>query len=88
MMASGFWNAVSVDQFGEQTVIRIDKEALNGMTLSADVVSGWIITVHLSDHVYFDNTPGQTSEKHRRTPMPVTRKTDSVVVNIADSIMT
>ena len=33
----GYWNAVSLDQFDEQTAIRI-----KGMPLSADLVSEWI----------------------------------------------
>ena len=77
----GYWNAVSADQFGEQTAIRIGKGALKGMTLSADLVSEWIdafpITVHVSDRLDYicsDYTPGLTSQKqhkeelkHRRT---------------------
>ena len=31
---AGYWNAVSADQFGEQTAIRMGKGALKGMTLS------------------------------------------------------
>ena len=35
----GYWNAVSADQFGGQTAIKIGKGALKGMTLSANLVS-------------------------------------------------
>ena len=48
---NGYWNAVSADQFGEQTAIKIGKGAQKGMTLSPELVSEWInafpITVHL-----------------------------------------
>ena len=47
----GYWNAVSSDQFGEQTAIRIGNGALKGMTLSADLVSEWIKPFQL--HVQF-----------------------------------
>ena len=51
----GYWNAVSADQFGEQTAIKMDKRALNGTTLSPELVCEWIdafpITIHVSDHV-------------------------------------
>jgi len=46
------WNAVSADQFGEQTAI---KEGLKFMTLAAELVSEWIdafpITAHVSDQL-------------------------------------
>ena len=38
----GYWNAVSADQFGEQTAIKIGKGGLKGMTLAAELVSEWI----------------------------------------------
>lgn len=51
----GYWNAVSGDQFGEQTAIKMGKGGLKGMTLSAEFVSEWIdafpIIVHLSDRL-------------------------------------
>ena len=54
----GYWNAVSADQFGEQTAIKIGKGSLKGMTLYAELVSEWIdsfpITAHVSnrmDHI-------------------------------------
>ena len=58
----GYWNAVSADQFGEQTAIKIGKGSLKGMTLYAELVSEWIdsfpITAHVSDrmdHIYADH---------------------------------
>ena len=49
----GYWNAVSADQFGEQTAIKIGKGGLKGMTLAAELVSEWIdafpITARVSD---------------------------------------
>ena len=66
----GYWNAVSSDQFGEQSAIRIGKGALKGMTLSADLVSEWInafpITCTVSDQldsIYSDSEPGCSSQK-------------------------
>ena len=35
-------NAVSADQFGEQTSIKMGKGALKGMTLSPELVCEWI----------------------------------------------
>ena len=61
---SGYWNAVSADQFGEQTAIKIGKGGLEGMTLSAELLSEWIdafpITAHVSHHldgIYCDDQP-------------------------------
>lgn len=76
----GHWNAVSADQFGEQTAIKMGKGGLKGMTLSPELVSEWIdafpITVHVSehvDHIYSTSAPGQSVKnkhkeelKHRR----------------------
>ena len=60
----GYWNAVSSDQFGEQTAIRIGKGALKGMTQSADLVSEWINTFPITctvsdqlDSIYSDSEP-------------------------------
>ncbi len=72
---AGYWNAVSADQFGEQTAIKMGKGGLRGMTLSPELVSEWIdafpITVHVSnnvDYVYFTSTPGQFKQKqHKRS---------------------
>ena len=66
----GYWNAVSADQFGEQTAIKIGKGGLKGMTLSAELVSEWIdafpITTYVSDHldgIYCDDKPGKSEWK-------------------------
>ena len=68
-----YWNAVSGDQFGEQTDIKIGKGSLKGTTLSAELVCEWIdafpVTVHVSDrvgHIYFDNHPGQFAPKQHK----------------------
>ena len=77
----GYWNAVSADQFGEQTAIKIGKGSLKGVTLSPELVCEWIdafpITVHVADRVdtiYSPYTTGQYAQqchkeelKHRRT---------------------
>lgn len=51
----GYWNAVSADQFGEQTAIKVGKGALKGISLSPDLVAEWIdafpITAHLADQM-------------------------------------
>ncbi|MCG7883058.1 MAG: hypothetical protein JAY96_15870 [Candidatus Thiodiazotropha endolucinida] len=80
----GYWNAVSADQFGEQTAIRIGKGALKGMTLSADLVSEWInafpITCTVSDRldgVYSQSDPGGTSQKLHKEEMKYRRKLDA-----------
>ena len=69
----GYWNAVSADQFGEQTAIKIGKGSLKGMTLYAELVSEWIdsfpITAHVSDrmdHIYADHTPVVSSQKQHK----------------------
>ena len=65
-----YWNAVSGDQFGEQTAIRMGKGALKGMTLSPELVCEWIdafpITAHVTDQVdciYSANAPCQFAQK-------------------------
>ena len=69
----GYWNAVSVDQFGEQTAIKIGKGSLKGMTLYAELVSEWIdsfpITAHVSDRMdysYADHIPVVSSQKQHK----------------------
>ena len=47
---AGYWNAVSADQFGEQTAIRICKGGLKGITLSADPVGEWIDAFPITAH--------------------------------------
>ena len=70
----GYWNAVSADQFGEQTAIKIGKGSLKGMTLHAELVSEWIdsfpITAHVSDrmdHIYADHIPVVSSSSTRKS---------------------
>ncbi len=65
-----YWNAVSADQFGEQTAIKICKGVLKGMSLSADLVSEWInafsITLHMSDrvdYIYSTYTSEQSAQQ-------------------------
>ena len=45
---SGSWNAVSVNQFGEQTAMTIGKGGLNGITLSPKQVAEWIDSFPIS----------------------------------------
>jgi len=80
----GYWNAVSADQFGEQTAIKMGKGGLKGMTLSAELVSEWIdafpITVHVSDrmdHIYAISEPGQSAEKLHKEEMKQRRILDA-----------
>lgn len=68
----GYWNAVSADQFGEQTAMKIGKGALKGMTLSSELVSEWIdsfpISVHVSDridHIYGENRTNTPQKQHK-----------------------
>ena len=67
------WNAVSDDQFGEQTAVKMGKRGLRGMTLSPELVSEWIdafpITVSVShnvDSVDSTSTPGQLKQKQHK----------------------
>ena len=69
----GYWNAVSADQFGEQTAIKIGKGSLKGMTLYTELVSEWIdsfpITAYVSDrmdHIYADHIPVVSSQKQHK----------------------
>ena len=68
---AGSWNAVSADQFGEQTAIKIGKGGLNGITLSSTQVAEWIDTFPISayvsdtlDHCYSPDLSSSSS----RTP--------------------
>ena len=80
----GYWNAVSSDQFGEQTAIRIGKGALKGMTQSADLVSEWINAFPITctvfdqlDSIYSDSEPGCSSQKLHKEEMKYRRTLDS-----------
>ena len=81
----GYWNAVSTDQFGEQTAIKIGKGSLKGMTLYAELVSEWIdsfpITAHVSedcmDHIYADHIPVLSSQKQHKEELKHRRILDA-----------
>ncbi len=86
---NGVWNAVSADQFGEQTAIRIGKGSLKGMTLSPELVSEWIdsfpITAHISDcmnHIYKDDIPKSTSMKPHKEELRHHRSLDTYDRNL------
>ena len=49
--AGSRWNAVSADQFGEQTAIKIGKGGLKGITLSPEQVAEWIDSFPISAYV-------------------------------------
>ncbi len=77
-------NAVSADQFGEQTAITIGKGALKGMSLSAELVSEWIdafpITVHVSDcvdYIYSTYTPDQSAQQQHKEELKLQRILDA-----------
>ena len=85
----GYWNAVSSDQFGEQTAIRIGKGGLKGMTLSADLVSEWInaflITCTVSDRlngIYQDSEPSSSMQKLHKEEMKYRRTLESKERNL------
>ena len=46
---SGFWNAVFLDQFGDQTYIRYGKAkgGLVGKSLSSEQVTEWVLSHHV-----------------------------------------
>ena len=48
---AGSWNAVSADQFGDQTAIKIGEGGLKGITLSSTQVAEWIDSFPISAHV-------------------------------------
>ena len=54
--ATRVWNAVSEDQFREQTYIRYGKSkgGLVGISLSADQVAGWVLSHHMCDTLAMD----------------------------------
>lgn len=87
----GYWNAVSSDQFGEQTAIKIGKGALKGMTLSSELVCEWIdafpITVHVSDcmdYIYY-YTPGQSARKQHKEELRHRRVLDACDRGLIDA---
>ena len=80
----GHWNAVSTDQFGEQTSIKIGKGGLKGMTLSAELVSEWIdafpISAHVSDRldgVYSNDKPSKSGQNYHKEELKHCRILDA-----------
>ena len=72
--AAGVWNAVSEDQFGEQTYIRYGKSkgGLVGISLSADQVAGWVLSHHVCDtlplamdEMFADREYDERADKHK-----------------------
>ena len=66
---AGSWNAVSADQFGEQTAIKIGKGGLKGITLSstqvAELIDSFPISAYVSDtldHCYSPDLSSSSSE--------------------------
>ncbi len=51
----GRWNGVSCDQFGEQTYICVGKSkgGLVGISLSAEQVSGWVLSYPYMPFTFF-----------------------------------
>lgn len=81
----GYLNAVSADQFGEQTAIKIGKGAL-------ELVSEWIdafpITVYVSDrvdYIYSTNIPGQSSLKQHKEELKHRRVLDAYDRDLIDA---
>ena len=68
----GSWNAVSSDQFGEQTAIKIGKGGLKGITLDPEMVTEWIsafpIGAYICDTVdllYEEDQPNENEVLHK-----------------------
>ena len=84
LLQDEYLNAVSSDHFGEQTAIRINKGALKGMILSADLVNEWINIFSLIytvsdqlDSIYLDADPGCLSQNLHKEEMKYPRALDS-----------
>ena len=67
----GCWNAVSSDQFGEQTAIKIGKGGLTGITLDQKTVTEWVSALptgaYISDTVdllYEEDQPNEKEVLH------------------------
>ena len=69
---AGSWNAVSADQFGEQTAIKIGKGGLKGITLSPEQVAEWIdsfpISAYVSDALDHCYSPDQANSSSETPP--------------------
>ena len=81
---AGNWNAVSADQFGEQTAIKIGKGGLKGITLSPEQVAEWIdsfpISAYVSDaldHCYSPDQANSSSETPHKEEGIKRRKVDT-----------
>ena len=81
---AGSWNAVSADQFGEQTAIKIGKGVLKGITLSPEQVAEWIdsfpISAYVSDaldHCYSPDQANSSSETPHKEEGIKRRKVDT-----------
>ena len=81
---AGSWNAVSADQFGEQTAIKIGKGGLKGITLSPEQVAEWIdsfpISAYVSDaldHCYSPDQANSSSETPHKEEGIKRRKVDT-----------
>ena len=68
----GSWNAVSSDQFGEQTAIKIGKGGLKGITLDPEMVTEWFsafpIGAYICDTVdllYEEDQPNEKEVLHK-----------------------
>ena len=65
---AGSWNAVSADEFGEQTAIKIGKGGLKGITLSPEQVAEWIalfpISAYVSDALDHCYSPDQANSSN------------------------
>ncbi len=88
----GYWKALSANQFGKQTVIKIGKGAQKGTSLSAELVSEWIgafpITVHMSDHVdysYSTYTPEQSAQQQHKEELKHQRILDAYDLGLIEA---
>ena len=80
----GHRNAVSGDQFSEQTAITIGKGGLNGMTLSPELTSEWIdafpftmLVTKLLDDIYDEQPKSQSNGAKHKEEMPSRRNLDA-----------
>ena len=62
---AGSWNAVSADQFVEQTTIKIVKGDLKGITLSSTQVAEWIDSAYVSDTLDYCYSSTETPHKEK-----------------------
>ena len=81
---AGSWNAVSADQFGEQTAIKIGKGGLKGITLSpeqvAECIDSFPISAYVSDsldHCYSPDQANSSSETPHKEEGIKRRKVDT-----------